>query len=71
MAATINCCKDCPNRAVGCHSICKKYITARAKRDKELEARRNKYLSDASRGQRVAKTIDKRLLKERRFKQGY
>ena len=32
-------CKDCPNRFVGCHSVCNKYISYRAEKDKEAEVR--------------------------------
>lgn len=32
-------CKDCPDRVVGCHSACEKYIEYRKERDKFLEQR--------------------------------
>ena len=32
-------CKDCPDRVVGCHSTCEKYIEYRKERDKFLEER--------------------------------
>lgn len=28
-----SCCKDCPNREVGCHSKCETYLKYRAKQD--------------------------------------
>ena len=28
-----SCCKDCPNREVGCHSKCEAYLKYRAKQD--------------------------------------
>lgn len=33
-------CKDCPDRVVGCHSICTKYTEYRKQQDAENEARR-------------------------------
>ncbi len=42
--AGINCCFKCPNRFVGCHSICDVYKQAKAakeKRDAELRATKN------------------------------
>jgi hypothetical protein len=32
-------CKDCPERVLGCHSTCEKYIAFREERDKMLAAR--------------------------------
>lgn len=32
-------CKDCPDRVVGCHSTCEKYIAFRKYRDELLERR--------------------------------
>lgn len=31
-------CKDCPDRKVGCHSECKKYIEWKQIHDREVEA---------------------------------
>lgn len=42
--AGISCCFKCPNRFVGCHSVCDTYKqekTAKEKRDAELRAIRN------------------------------
>ena len=33
-------CKDCPDRVVGCHSVCEKYKAFREERDRELEQRK-------------------------------
>lgn len=38
-------CKDCPNRQVGCHSTCEKYIVFRKERD-ELNELKNKAKND-------------------------
>lgn len=32
-----NVCMDCSERAVGCHSVCKKYLEAKAEHDIEKE----------------------------------
>ena len=31
-------CKDCSERAVGCHSACQKYLEAKAKRSETVQA---------------------------------
>lgn len=36
-------CKDCPYREVGCHDRCSTYLSFRAEKDKECEARLMKY----------------------------
>jgi hypothetical protein len=33
------CCKDCTDRHLGCHSVCEKYIAAKAKIEKLREKR--------------------------------
>lgn len=33
-------CRDCPDRNVGCHSSCEKYLLASKENEKVLEARR-------------------------------
>ena len=33
-------CKDCPDRAAGCHSSCEKYRAFREERDADLEMRK-------------------------------
>lgn len=33
-------CKDCPDRTVGCHSVCPKYLEEKRIREEELEERR-------------------------------
>lgn len=32
-------CKDCPDRCVGCHAVCEKYITWNKEHTEELEQR--------------------------------
>lgn len=32
-----NCCKDCPDRVVGCHSACDRYILAKQKHDRLMK----------------------------------
>lgn len=41
-------CKDCPDRFVGCHSTCDKYIEFRKQRDEYLDwkNKENKLLDD-------------------------
>ena len=33
-------CKNCPDREIGCHSKCNKYLEFRKKRDEELDRKR-------------------------------
>ena len=40
----INCCKDCTERSIGCHSICIDYIIEKEKNDK-LNEEKLKYMS--------------------------
>lgn len=35
-----NCCQDCKERKVGCHSECAVYLTAKAEHDEEKKRRR-------------------------------
>ena len=34
---TINCCKDCEKRHVGCHGVCQEYISQKAEHDAQRE----------------------------------
>lgn len=47
MGCTIKCCKDCQDRAVGCHSTCERYKAEKAEWDKiraeEKERQRQEY----------------------------
>lgn len=47
MGCTIRCCKECPDRAMGCHSACEKYQEEKASWDKiraeERERQRQEY----------------------------
>lgn len=36
-------CKDCPDRAVGCHDICEKYKTACAENERFNRLKRKRY----------------------------
>lgn len=40
--SSISVCKDCPDRRVGCHSICEKYIAEADHNRKEREESRRK-----------------------------
>lgn len=60
-------CKDCPNREVGCHSTCDKYIVFRKERD-ELNKIINKkkeeeYAIDRTRYDRAFKVKQKQKTK--------
>lgn len=39
-------CQYCPDRVLGCHSTCEKYIAFRAAHDAEVEARRKEQLAN-------------------------
>ena len=46
--SSISVCKDCPDRRVGCHSICEKYIAEDKRNQKEREeARKQKEIYSA------------------------
>ena len=32
-----NCCKDCPDRFIGCHSTCERYISAKKEHDRLMK----------------------------------
>lgn len=51
-------CKDCPDRVVGCHSTCEKYIEFRKYRDEYLawKQKENKLLDDLYHTSRHSKT---------------
>lgn len=37
MSNNKDCCKDCPEREVGCHAVCEKYLAFHEERTKTLE----------------------------------
>ena len=39
-------CKDCPDRVLGCHSVCEKYKRFHEEREKYLEQSRMQYLAN-------------------------
>lgn len=39
-------CKDCPDRVLGCHSVCKEYKLFQEERRRELEQKRMQYLTN-------------------------
>ena len=39
-------CKDCPDRVLGCHSVCEKYKQFHEERTRELEQKRMQYLTN-------------------------
>ena len=39
-------CKDCPDRVLGCHSVCEKYKHFHEERTRELEQKRMEYLTN-------------------------
>lgn len=39
-------CKDCPDRVLGCHSVCEKYKQFQEERTRELERKRMQYLTN-------------------------
>ena len=41
----ITCCKDCPERAAGCHSRCEKYLDEKKTLERDKEERRMKMVS--------------------------
>ena len=38
MVSRVSCCKDCTERHVGCHSICKRYINQKKEWEKDKES---------------------------------
>ena len=42
----ITTCKDCPDRTIGCHSTCGKYLAQKAEHDLETERIRNLKIQD-------------------------
>lgn len=48
MARFIKCCKDCPDRVVGCHSTCEKYINE--KNAVDIQKQKEKEWLDKHRG---------------------
>jgi hypothetical protein len=41
-----NVCHNCPDRAVGCHGSCKRYLDAKAEHDRERFEKRDAYLKE-------------------------
>ena len=41
-------CKDCPDRYVGCHERCSKYLAYKAEREAERQARYRDYIADGN-----------------------
>lgn len=37
MIPYFHCCKDCPERKVGCHATCETYLTAKQERNRQIE----------------------------------
>ncbi len=42
----IQCCKDCPDRNIGCHSTCEQYLAQKAEHDLDAERIRNIKIQD-------------------------
>ena len=42
----IQCCRNCPDRSVGCHSTCEKYISEKAAHDELNEMIRDQKAQD-------------------------
>ena len=42
----VPCKKDCPDRVLGCHSICERYKRFHEERIRELERKRMEYLTN-------------------------
>lgn len=57
-------CHDCPDRKVGCHSTCEKYLLATKENEKALEARRRIDISDKYHNDVVIKNHYKRIKKQ-------
>lgn len=56
----IQCCRNCPDRSVGCHSTCEKYISAKAEHDKLAEQIREKKKQEDAITNAILKRINKR-----------
>lgn len=46
MSNMITTCKDCQDRAIGCHSVCERYIKQKAEHDLDAERIRNLKIQD-------------------------
>ena len=62
------CRPDCPDRKPACHGKCKRYLEARAKRDKQIEERLKKiehdsYMFDAIQRNKSSRRVGKGRIK--------
>ena len=57
----ITCCKDCTERAVGCHSQCERYLSQKREQTEDKEARRMRMV-----GIYYARDTASRLIKKSR-----
>ena len=57
------CGKDCPDRVLGCHSTCEKYIKFREERDKELAIRYKKKMDERMMTPWVKKNVKRNMKK--------
>lgn len=68
MIPYFHCCKDCPERTVGCHATCETYLTAKQERDRQIEQEKqeNKGGYDAWNMRRVSVEKTKRKAHDRK-----
>lgn len=62
----IKACKDCPDRTVGCHSFCQKYLEEKRIHEEALEEKRHRLNNDRIRKDFVESGVLKSLKRRRR-----
>lgn len=61
-----NCCKDCPDRVVGCHSACDRYILAKQKHDRLMKEYKKGNEAELVRLQRYFKERNRKAMAKKK-----